>query len=312
MNRHLRPFGLKLGPLQVGAIYFPVHFCAVWLGLTLLIAPQGVGVFWPATGTLFAFLLLYPARYWAALLAFGFLAEILAHETFAPPQIPYTVYGLLFFVKFVAGLAGVWLMHVSIRGPISFARLHQVLGFAASAAASTLACAFVAVSLRFGLDITDQTFWLSVQSWWIGDFLGALIVTPLLLTIGFHGLTVATLARGGRLATYSAFGVLLRMPDGRVRRHVLDGCSPSVVDGFVAAAIDGRWERRFVRMLVLDTGAERNIVITPPDHGAVAPNVVRVAEAPGDAAIIDEHEWEALAEWVLGGGRLGACAISER
>ena len=98
------------------------------MGLTLLIAPQGVGIFWPATGTLFAFLLLYPPRYWAALFAFAFLAEILAHETFAP-QVPYTVFGLLFFVKFAAGLLGVWLMHVTIRGPISFARLHQVLGF---------------------------------------------------------------------------------------------------------------------------------------------------------------------------------------
>src|SRR5678815_5688635 len=105
--------------------------------------------------------------------------------------------------------------------------------------------------------------------------------------------------------------LLLRMPDGRVRRHGLNGCTPSVVDGFVAAAIDGRWERRFVRMLVLDTGHERHVVITPPDRGAVAPNVVRVAEAPVDAAIIDEQEWEALSEWLLGGGRLGACAISE-
>ena len=67
MNRLLRPFGLKLGPLQAGAVYFPLHFLAVGIGLTLLIAPQGVGVFWPATGSLFAFLLLYPARYWLAL-----------------------------------------------------------------------------------------------------------------------------------------------------------------------------------------------------------------------------------------------------
>ena len=67
MNRLLRPFGLKLGPLQAGAFYFPLHFLAVGIGLTLLIAPQGVGVFWPATGSLFAFLLLYPARYWLAL-----------------------------------------------------------------------------------------------------------------------------------------------------------------------------------------------------------------------------------------------------
>ena len=67
MNRLLRPFGLKLGPLQAGAIYFPLHFLAVGIGLTALIAPQGVGVFWPAAGSLFAFLLLYPARYWGAL-----------------------------------------------------------------------------------------------------------------------------------------------------------------------------------------------------------------------------------------------------
>ena len=152
MNRLLRPFGLKLGPLQAGVIYLPLHFVAVALGLTLLIAPQGVGVFWPASGTLFAFLLLYPRRYWPALLAFGFVAEIAAHTLFAP-QIPITVTALSFFVKFASGLLGVWLMHMSVRGPISFARLHHVLGFAASAAASTLACAVVGVSLRHGLTL---------------------------------------------------------------------------------------------------------------------------------------------------------------
>jgi integral membrane sensor domain MASE1 len=88
MNRHLRPFGLKLGPLQAGAVYLPIHFLAVGLGLTLLISPEGVSVFWPATGTLFAFLLLYPSRYWPALLAFGFLAEILGNEVFAPRRSP--------------------------------------------------------------------------------------------------------------------------------------------------------------------------------------------------------------------------------
>jgi signal transduction histidine kinase len=210
MNRHLRPFGLKLGPLQAGAVYFPLHFAAVAVGLTLMNAPDGVGVFWPATGTLFAFLLLYPARYWMALLAFGFLAEILANEAFAPPLIPYTLSGLLYFVKFGAGLAGVWLMHVTIRhGPISFARLHHVLGFAASAAVSTLACALVAVGVRDGVITANLAFWLNVQGWWIGDFLGAVIVTPLILTVGFHGLSVTTPMRGGRAATYSAFAVLL-------------------------------------------------------------------------------------------------------
>jgi signal transduction histidine kinase len=207
MNRHLRPFGLKLGPLTAGAVYFPLHFFAVGIGLTLLIAPQGVGVFWPASGTLFAFLLLYPARYWLALAAFGFVAEMSAHELFAP-QIPYSVSGLLFFVKFAAALLGAGLMQVGVRGPISFARLRHVLCFAMAALLSTLACAVVAVALRAGSFPSGHEFWLAVQNWWIGDFLGALVITPLLLTVGFHGFRL-TGTRGGRTATYSAFGVLL-------------------------------------------------------------------------------------------------------
>ncbi|HEV7606751.1 MAG TPA: MASE1 domain-containing protein, partial [Steroidobacteraceae bacterium] len=210
MNRLLRPFGLKLGPLQAGAIYFPLHFLAVGIGLTLLIAPQGVGVFWPATGSLFAFLLLYPTRYWLALLTMAFVAELSAHEIFAP-QIPYTVAGLLFFVKFLAGVLGVGLMHIGVRGPISFARLRHVLCFAAAALLSTLACAIAAVGLRGGtsLAIGAEAFWLAVQNWWIGDFLGALVITPLLLTVGIHGFALTSSVRGGRLATYSAFAVLL-------------------------------------------------------------------------------------------------------
>jgi len=167
-------------------------------------------VFWPATGTLFAFLLLYPARYWGALLAGSFVAEMSAHALFGP-QLPGPLTALLFCVKFGSGLAGVWLMNVVIKGPISFARLHHVLGFAGVAALSTLVCAVIAVSLRNGAIAADHGFWLGVQTWWIGDFLGALIVTPLVLTIGIHGVAVSTSMRGGRAATYSAFAVLLAM-----------------------------------------------------------------------------------------------------
>jgi signal transduction histidine kinase len=206
MNRHLRPFGLKLGPLTAGAIYFPLHFLAVGIGTNLLIAPHGVGVFWPATGTLFAYLLLYPARYWTALFVISFAAEMLAHPLFAP-QIPLGTTALLFPVKFAAATIGVGLMHLGVRGPISFARLRHVLCFAFAALISTLACALVATTVRDGLGDV-HAFWVSAQSWWIGDFLGALVITPLVLTIGFHGFALHQTSRGGRAATYSAFGVL--------------------------------------------------------------------------------------------------------
>jgi hypothetical protein len=105
--------------------------------------------------------------------------------------------------------------------------------------------------------------------------------------------------------------VVLRMPDGRLRRLALDGCSPFAIDGCVTAHVDVYDERRFVRMLVLDRETTRDVMITPPEYGAVAPNVVRVPEAPPEAAVLDPMTWEALADWVIGGGRLAACAIAE-
>lgn len=123
--------------------------------------------------------------------------------------------------------------------------------------------------------------------------------------------------------------LVLIMPDGHVRRHALDGVCASTGDGCVAqpgargsseqlaAAARAphpsapRVLRRFVRMLVLDRGGDRAVVITPPDLGAVAPGVVHVPAAPHDAAVVDPGAWEALADWLQCGGRLSACSISD-
>jgi hypothetical protein len=123
--------------------------------------------------------------------------------------------------------------------------------------------------------------------------------------------------------------LILVMPNSWVRKHSLDGVQITISDGFVAErSARGSSEsivtrpgapsipvprvlRRFVRMLILERGHERVVVITPPEHGAVAPNVLSIEEAPADAAIIDELAWDALAEWLLSGGRLAACSIAD-
>ena len=123
--------------------------------------------------------------------------------------------------------------------------------------------------------------------------------------------------------------LILVMPDSWIRRHPLDGVHATIADGFVAdrsargsaetittttrhhAPIVPRVLRRFVRMLILEGDGARVVVITPPDRGAVAPNVVFLEEAPPDAAIVDEGSWDALAEWLLGGGRLAACSVAD-
>lgn len=123
--------------------------------------------------------------------------------------------------------------------------------------------------------------------------------------------------------------LILHMPDGKLRRLPLNGVAATIHDGCVpqpaargsspdltrvhagAHAAVPRVLRRFVRMLVLERGGDRHIVITPPDHGAVAPNVVSLPEAPQDAAVLEQHAWDALADWLLSGGRLSACSISD-
>jgi hypothetical protein len=128
--------------------------------------------------------------------------------------------------------------------------------------------------------------------------------------------------------------LLLAMPDGRQRRHALDGYAATLLDGFVvrerptqvseaharaaarhgaehAAGLHARPERRFVRMLILERELERLVIVTPPEEGAVAPSVVRLPQAPDDAAIVDGHAWDALADWIMGGGRLAGCSISD-
>ena len=106
--------------------------------------------------------------------------------------------------------------------------------------------------------------------------------------------------------------LVLVMPDGLARWHPLDGAHATISDGCVATrGSGGRVHRRFVRMLILERDGVRWFVITPPDQGAVAPNVVRVPEAPADAAVVDPRAWEALTDWVVGGGRLAACSVAD-
>jgi hypothetical protein len=105
--------------------------------------------------------------------------------------------------------------------------------------------------------------------------------------------------------------LVIDVPGKGMRRHPLHGMDASTADGVVAAKHEWRVQRRFVRMLILEGAGTLIVVITPPDQGAVAPNVVRVPEAPPEAPIVDTRAWEALADWVLSGGRLAACSIAD-
>lgn len=95
----------------------------------------------------------------------------------------------------------------------------------------------------------------------------------------------------------------LQFEDGRSRWLDLDGCANDVVDA--------SFQRRFVRMLTLERGAEAIALITPPDRAAIAPRALDLPAAPEDAAVIDDAAWQVVVDWVRGGGRLAALSVDE-
>ncbi len=91
--------------------------------------------------------------------------------------------------------------------------------------------------------------------------------------------------------------------DGRSRWIDLDGCASDVVDA--------TFRRRFVRMLTIERGADGLALITPPDHGAIAPRVAHLPTAPADAAVLDDGTWQVVVDWIRSGGRLSALTVAE-
>jgi hypothetical protein len=95
----------------------------------------------------------------------------------------------------------------------------------------------------------------------------------------------------------------LHFRDGRSRWLDLDGCHSDI--------LDATFRHRFVRMLTLARGADALALITPPDHGAIAPRVARLPGAPADAVVLDDDTWQIVVDWIRSGGRLSALTVAE-
>ncbi len=100
-----------------------------------------------------------------------------------------------------------------------------------------------------------------------------------------------------------AAALSLHLPGGGTRAISLEGASITIVDA--------ERVRRFVRMMVLERGHDRTHLITAPERGAIAPRAVRVPCAPDDAVVLDDGDWDVLAGWLGGRGRLAGLTVGE-
>ncbi|MFG2606311.1 MASE1 domain-containing protein [Streptomyces sp. NPDC048514] len=170
-----RPGGYIVQVLAVAACYY----AAGRLGLLRELSVDGAVVtpIYPPTGVAVAALLILGLRCWPGI-ALGSLLVVLSLTSFRPD-----VLVILFGSTAAPVCAAVLLRRAGFRSDLSRLRDGVALVFLAA-----LAAMLISSTLGVGvLVLTDRLAWHSFWSvwlaWWVGDAMGVLIVTPLLLLL---------------------------------------------------------------------------------------------------------------------------------
>ena len=162
--------------LSAGALYFAAAYAALWLAA----GPDGVALYWPASGVAVGLLLALGPRSYSSILIGVLVATVVANVMFDHSFALSLVFGVC---NAGEALTTVWLRsRLEIR-KYRFRRLALVLVFFASGAAG---CAVAALPAAIALDWTGASsaglskLWLS---WLLSDFVGIAVVAPLIVAV---------------------------------------------------------------------------------------------------------------------------------
>jgi diguanylate cyclase (GGDEF)-like protein len=153
-----------------------VYFVAGKLGLQLAYVQASATAVWPCTGIAVAALLVFGYRVWPGILIGAFLVNLTTAGTVAT-SIAIAAGNTL------EGLAGCYLVNRFARGKDAFVRAQDIFKFAlfagmiATAVSATIGVATLAAA-GFANWAAFGSIWCT---WWLGDAVGAVTVTPLLL-----------------------------------------------------------------------------------------------------------------------------------
>src|SRR4051812_7645256 len=167
--------GARAGRYGIAVVVLAgAYYAAAKLGLKLAYLDGAVTALWPPVGVGMAALVLFGPRFWPGVV----LGDLLVADFSTPMG---TVMGQ------TAGntlevLVGALLLRRLAGTGVAMNRVRDVFALTAAAAAGTLISAcFGTASLRLG-DIIDGHETVEVwRTWWLSDFSGALVVTPVIL-----------------------------------------------------------------------------------------------------------------------------------
>src|SRR6266851_9255293 len=162
--------------LTVLAALAGVYFVAGKLGLKLAFVNASATAVWPCTGIALAAFLIPGYRVWPAILTGAFLVNVTTAGSVA------TSMGIA-VGNTIEGVVGCYLVTRFAGGPHSFERAQDVFKFGFLAGmVSTAVSATIGVSSLALSGFAEWTMYGPIWcTWWLGDAVGAVVVTPLLL-----------------------------------------------------------------------------------------------------------------------------------
>ncbi|NEJ18642.1 PAS domain-containing protein [Rhizobium leguminosarum] len=170
-------------PLHLG-LFIVAYVLACGFAQSLAIVP-GTGIsIWPASGLFIATLVLASGYSWPWWILAGCLAELFSNYLWFNSPLPAAV--LIYIGNALEAVAGAWLINQTLKRPVRFETLQEVLAFVILAAGiAPLVSATVGSATLAWFAIQSQSFATAWPLWWIGDATGVLIVAPLALVL-FH------------------------------------------------------------------------------------------------------------------------------
>jgi signal transduction histidine kinase len=157
-------------------VLMAAYFVAGKLGLSLAVVNDSASAVWPPAGlAIGAFILLGP-RVWPAVAIGAFLVNYTTSQLVAPSL-------LIALGNTLEALAGWWLVNRFAHGDEAFERPYRTLRFAlfGGALAPVIAATLGTVALWFSDQAAAADTTAVWVTWWLGDAVGILLVTPVLV-----------------------------------------------------------------------------------------------------------------------------------
>lgn len=168
-----QPAGQRYAAIAATAV---AYWAVAKVGLETTALPGNVTPVWPPTGVALAVLLIGGLRWWPGVAAGALLVN-------ATTDVPLAAAAGMALGNTAEALLGAWVFRTVLRGDVALARVRDVVAFTltVAVAAAPVSATVGVVSLRLAGITPGSELWTTWRVWWVGDLLGALVITPLAL-----------------------------------------------------------------------------------------------------------------------------------